>query len=264
MWERGGGEGSSFRRKHLCPPQTGHPHRRPTSRSSRPRPSGGIGFTGRHAEYTQADTWYPSWASDDNMYSPWTDGSVDWPIERVGMLTTFNVHRTRATAPARRPGGLSGTGNAKDHRRRSAEPAGRRSGRSRGLARALRRPVSVRQPGPQRRLVLRHLLPRTERPCTDGKITYNWPWLGPFVGFRYSTDLGKTWTQTPVHAGKAAVRRNGLNGEPVKIGAPHFVDFGKNMEHSPDGKAYLVAHGAARPDSRGSPGSPATRSICSA
>ena len=24
----------------------------------------------------------------------------------------------------------------------------------------------------------------------------------------------------------------------------HFVDFGKGMEHSPDGKAYLVAHGA--------------------
>jgi hypothetical protein len=28
------------------------------------------------------------------------------------------------------------------------------------------------------------------------------------------------------------------------MGVPHFVDFGKNMEHSPDGKAYLVATGA--------------------
>jgi hypothetical protein len=37
---------------------------------------------------------------------------------------------------------------------------------------------------------------------------------------------------------------NGLNGYPVKIGSPHFVDFGKNMEYSPDGKAYMVAHGA--------------------
>jgi len=36
----------------------------------------------------------------------------------------------------------------------------------------------------------------------------------------------------------------------VKIGAPHFVDFGKNMEHSPDGRAYLVGHGAAVDDSR--------------
>jgi hypothetical protein len=34
----------------------------------------------------------------------------------------------------------------------------------------------------------------------------------------------------------------------VKIGAPHFVDFGKNMEHSPDGRAYLVAHGAETDD----------------
>ena len=37
-------------------------------------------------------------------------------------------------------------------------------------------------------------------------------------------------------------------GHPVKIGAPHFVDFGRNMEHSPDGKAYLVAQGAVEPD----------------
>jgi len=36
-----------------------------------------------------------------------------------------------------------------------------------------------------------------------------------------------------------------LNGEPVKIGSPHFVDFGKNLEHSPDGNAYFVAHGAS-------------------
>lgn len=31
----------------------------------------------------------------------------------------------------------------------------------------------------------------------------------------------------------------------MKIGSPHFVDFGKNLEHSPDGKAYLVGHGAS-------------------
>jgi hypothetical protein len=37
-------------------------------------------------------------------------------------------------------------------------------------------------------------------------------------------------------------------GKAVKIGAPHFVDFGKNLEHSPDAKAYLVAHGAVDAD----------------
>jgi len=35
-----------------------------------------ITFTGKHAEYTEADTWYPSWASNGNMYSPYTDGKV--------------------------------------------------------------------------------------------------------------------------------------------------------------------------------------------
>lgn len=35
---------------------------------------------------------------------------------------------------------------------------------------------------------------------------------------------------------------------PVKIGSPKFVDFGKNMKHSPDGKAYLVGYGAEEDD----------------
>ena len=37
----------------------------------------GILFTGDHSDYRLADTWYPSWASDDNLYSPWTDGQTD-------------------------------------------------------------------------------------------------------------------------------------------------------------------------------------------
>jgi len=37
----------------------------------------GILFTGKHSDYRVADTWYPSWASDGNLYSPWTDGTTD-------------------------------------------------------------------------------------------------------------------------------------------------------------------------------------------
>jgi hypothetical protein len=70
------------------------------------------------------------------------------------------------------------------------------------------------------------------------------------VGFRISTDLGKTWTQTPCTPEKPLFGEHALHGEPVKIGAPHFVDFGKNLEHSPDGKAYLVAHGASDGENR--------------
>ena len=36
----------------------------------------GIAFTGRHKEYENADTWFPSWASDGNLYSPYADGTV--------------------------------------------------------------------------------------------------------------------------------------------------------------------------------------------
>ncbi len=36
-----------------------------------------IVFTGRYANYTQADTWFPMWAADGNEYSPFTDGMVD-------------------------------------------------------------------------------------------------------------------------------------------------------------------------------------------
>jgi len=74
--------------------------------------------------------------------------------------------------------------------------------------------------------------------------------MGPFVGFRYSTDYGHTWEVCPHTPKKPIFGETGLNGYPVKIGAPHFVDFGKNMQYSPDGKAYLVAHGADTTDTK--------------
>ena len=77
-----------------------------------------------------------------------------------------------------------------------------------------------------------------------GDKTYNWPWMGPFVGFRYSEDYGRTWKECPHSPATPLFRESGLYGSPVKLGSPHFVDFGKNMQYSPDGKAYLVAHGA--------------------
>src|ERR1035438_3612441 len=37
----------------------------------------GLAFTGRYANYGAADTWYPTWAGNGNLYSPWTDGKVN-------------------------------------------------------------------------------------------------------------------------------------------------------------------------------------------
>jgi hypothetical protein len=188
-------------------------------------------FTGRHAEYEFADTWYPSWASDGNLYSPWTDGNVN------GLIS--NSAGTGATTGSAKIAGDDPLNlQIVDQSLFSSDPT----------------PYTGRYPCGS--LVYNgvwyygtYCLNPAGDVHRDG-LEYNWPWLGPFVGFRWSTDLGKTWTQTPHTPDKPLFGEQALKGEPVKIGTPHFVDFGKNMEHSPDGKAYLVAHGASDGNNR--------------
>ena len=186
----------------------------------------GVGFTGRHAEYTGADTWYPSWGADGRLYSPWTDGNVNG----LGSSSAgTNATTGHAIVLGDDPLSLIVTNQA--------------------VFKGNPRPYEGRYPCGS--LVYNgvwyygtYCLHPSGQVPRDG-IPYNWPWLGPFVGFRYSTDFGRSWTDTPCTPAKPLFGEHALNGEPVKIGAPHFVDFGRNMEHSPDGKAYLVAQGAS-------------------
>jgi hypothetical protein len=186
----------------------------------------GVGFTGRHAEYTGADTWYPTWAADGNLYSPWTDGNVNGLGSSSGGTDATTGH---ATILGEDPLRLVVT--------------------NQGVFKSSPRPYEGRYPcgslvfGGVWYYGTYCLHPNGQVP-RDG-IPYNWPWLGPFVGFRWSTNYGGSWTETPCTPEKPLFGEQALHGEPVKIGAPHFVDFGRNLEHSPDGKAYLVAHGAA-------------------
>jgi hypothetical protein len=96
-----------------------------------------------------------------------------------------------------------------------------------------------------------------DQPDSTVRGKFGWYVLGPLVGFSWSTDYGKTWQETPHTPDQPLfpeVSREqldlakGQEGPFIKMGAPHFVDFGRNMEHSPDGKAYLVGHGAGHPD----------------
>jgi hypothetical protein len=187
----------------------------------------GIGFTGRHTEYTGADTWYPSWATDGNLYSPWTDGNVNG----LGCSSGGeDAHTGHATILGNDPMKLVVTNH--------------------GVFASSPRPYEGRYPcgtlvyGGVWYYGTYCLHPSGGVRHTDG-ILYNWPWLGPFVGFRWSTNYGQTWTQTPCTPEKPLFGEHALKGEPVKISAPHFVDFGRNLEHSPDGKAYLVAQGSS-------------------
>jgi len=199
----------------------------------------GIQFLGIKSGYHYGDTWYPAWASNDTLYSPWTDGRTkrldgytDWSqswVDPVHITTghgvivgddpltikTYSIGLDKSS-PAfpyhgRYPCGSLVYNGVWYYGTYCLDPAGR---------------------------------------TQWGDIIVNWPWLGPFVGFRYSTDYGHTWTPCPHTPADPIFGETGLNGYPVKIGAPHFVDFGKNMEHSPDGKAYLVAHGADTSDTK--------------
>ncbi len=72
-------------------------------------------------------------------------------------------------------------------------------------------------------------------------------------GFQISYDYGKTWERSPHTPEKPLFPEPKEFMGPVRLGAPHFVDFGKNMEHSPDGKAYIVCQGAKEDDPKPRP-----------
>jgi hypothetical protein len=198
-------------------------------------------FTGRYQNYTNADTWYPSWAEDGNLYSPWTDGYLlnvkefepfcEWhPGYPCNSLDWMG--RKGATAQAKIVGD-----NPMDLDIINLEPRIETNGLPRFRGRY-----------PCANLVYDGVW-YLGTYCVDAGPNcggVGWTKLGPFVGFQTSTDYGKTWKKTDLTA------ENPLFGEdpdkaPVKLGTPHFVDFGKNMEHSPDGKAYMVAHGSTNP-----------------
>jgi len=221
----------------------------------------GTSFTGRHREYAGADTWYPSWASDDVQYSSFADGYV---LDAAGnKVTVYCDQGFNAT-----------TGFAKivgsDPMQLEVTALG--SWKSSGMPYGGRYPCA--------NLVYNGVWYYGTYSCDInfrkvGGVAYNWAWLGPYLGCRYSRDVGKTWTESPCKAwaplfapdihGKAEQLRSlehskkdargDAPGSDVgalipglglpQLGVMHFVDFGKNMQHSPDGKAYLVGHGAA-------------------
>jgi hypothetical protein len=69
-------------------------------------------------------------------------------------------------------------------------------------------------------------------------LSKNMHYLRPFAGFDISTDGGASWTKRSGDLFPEAEYPD------IKIGEPHFVDFGPELKNSPDGKAYLVAFGA--------------------
>jgi hypothetical protein len=194
----------------------------------------GIKFLGIKSGFYVGDTWYPTWGDDDNLYSPFTDGLCP---RLDGSRDDSNSNGENATTGH---GVIQGDDplNLKIY--------------SLGLSQAAPLPYKGRYPCGS---LMYNKIWYYGTYCLgpDASAYYgdsiaNWPWMGPFVGFRYSTDYGRSWKACPHTPAKPLFGETGINGYPVKIGSPHFVDFGKNMQHSPDGKAYLIAHGADKND----------------
>jgi hypothetical protein len=190
-----------------------------------------IQFTGRYANYTDADTWYPTWASDGNLYSPYTDGMV----EGIGAGSWAGPKAT--------------TGQAKIEGDNPLNLKVTSLGTKLGPA----TPYEGRYPCGS--LIYNDVwYYGTYSVLNNNSQGMNWSILGPFVGFSISYDYGKTWIEEKDPLNNIFDEHTDYSARPIKIGAPHFVDFGKNMEYSPDGKAYLVAQGATIDDEDPRPG----------
>ncbi len=191
----------------------------------------GVLFTGRHSDYHCGDTWYPCWASDGNLYSPWTDGTTDGITCSSGRGADamtgqaimigddplkLTIHNTSPLKP----------GSALPYQGRYPCGSLVHNGIWYYGTYCLGPGGSFEHNG----------------------FRWNWPNLGPMPGFQISRDYGKTWTPSPLSPEKPLFPEPRKYLGPVKMGAPHFVDFGKNMEHSPDGKAYALGMGAAEND----------------
>ena len=199
-----------------------------------------------------ADTFYPTWAADGNLYTGFTDGNVcDYETRKCVNAKSegsrpsdidFHVTHGQAAIVGDDPFTLNMT-KVKSFTGSSAWPYGGR--------------------------------------FPSGSLVYNGTWfygtyyvpnypnaplvggfLGPTVDFRHSCDMGETWVEPRMNATSPSDNLFGEEGclmadllkpyackKRIKFGTPHWVDFGKELEHSPDGKAYIVAHGASSPSS---------------
>jgi hypothetical protein len=186
-------------------------------------------LTGRYATYTSADTWYPSWGRDGRLYSPFADTIGDG-VEGV---------QARSDRGAQAVVGHAAIVGDDPLQLRVVE-AGVVPGPG-GAYRGRYPSASLHHDG---------VWYLGTYGLAGADYGLNWPVMGPFAGFHVSRDNGRTWVVSPLAAevDRALFPEPAAFRGPVRMGSPHVVDFGRNQEHSPDGRMYLVGHGSTEPD----------------
>ena len=149
-----------------------------------------------------ADTWYPTWSADGNLYTPFTDGTVICQDENgknysvgSGSGSSTGNHTTTgyATVIGNDATGLTltncGTFVSSAYPYRGRYPCG-----------------SLIYNGTW--WYGTYLLNATDN-NNDG--CGNWCEQGPFVGFRWTTDYGKTWTEPRSYLGTINLYKRKIN-----------------------------------------------------
>ena len=207
-----------------------------------------IRFTGRYANYTGADTWYPMWASDGNQYSCWTDGYI-WTNRSVPWVDC------RYTNPGRKMDPIN-TWTADYppypqlyHSHSNVPPT------CVGVAKIVGdSPLNLDVINLGKFFSGNNLYPCISL-IADNTFyigTYDaYSMGGRFNGFRYSHDWdnwveeleagwqNSYWKDTRV----AETDFFTADTTPRRFNVPHAVVFGQNNELSPDGKVYFTSHG---------------------
>ncbi|CAE7752877.1 unnamed protein product, partial [Symbiodinium necroappetens] len=216
-----------------------------------------VHFTGRYAAYAGADTWYPSWSSDGDLYTPWTDGKVgsiraSSACAGAACMSTTGFARVSGEDPFNlsiKDVGVFESSPSPYHGRypsASLHYDGVWYYGTYALDNENHEPGAAPEESSESQAAGKH---------QTGGYCGNWCIQGPFVGFRWSRDGGKTWEEPRKTManysdnlfGEAAPN----NRSKVKFGAPHVVDLGQNLAHQPNGasdpRLYLVGHGASAP-----------------
>ena len=228
----------------------------------------GVTYTGRYRDYPQttgADTFMTSWAANGNLYATYADGfATAADVSKVSAICTLQSNhwyfRRLGIHSPLEPGSVANP------------PVFEKTSESRQATHTGNAILIGDDPFD----LTIHALPPTPLRMTEypacypsGCLVRDDIWMtachyrawsldseqrqlcyeqGP-ARFRFSPDYGKSWQWSPHDDRKPVIPELGrpAGGAPIKLGTAKFVDFGRNMEHSPDGLAYLVGHGSSDP-----------------
>ena len=193
----------------------------------------------------------PRGRADGNLYSPWTDGNIDWPIEQGWDPSNFQCS-SDGRNPSNKGRGLSGTGQARilgdDPLHLTIENL--------GIQYAAPAPYGGRYPSaclhPQRRLVLRHLLPGRDRPQDARRAQPELGHLGPVRGLSHLAGLRQDLAGDAPYARAVLVRRVREERRQGQVrGAPHR---GLRPEYGPFSRRQGLSGRPRRQPARRQPG----------